>query len=289
MTKTGWQRYFEGWQVGLVLLAAAALSALLSTPLTIPPDHLPLPRVDRQEQRRVLHEDRTLARHALKALPPSVRQVGEGVRRLGAQSAQDSNTRRALLKQLKRLTHEARRRHGDKPLLQLRALQGHLLLAASRHLTAQPGTQAHLDELLQLGGQLVANGRLRGWFDASGFLGDERDLVDLFKVHWGQITGLSRNHPFSPSLNQWRNHYRFLLSQPGPTGADPTQETKLKLKYIAELRRHDSDYPSLLAKGILLRRAGNLKAAAANFRGQLQLHPNGPRSILTWNHLVSCL
>lgn len=288
MIQVGWRKLLEGWQVAAVVVGAALLTGALVAPHSIAPANLPLPRIDRREQLAELQRDRGRARLAVSSLPPPVRLVGEAMRRVGIMGDAPPHTRQIALKQLRRLTREARRREGDEALLQLRSLQSHLLVAASRNLASKPASKSLKLQLAELGGPLVVQGTARGWFDDTGFVGDERDLVELFKIHWARAAGLSTTHPFSPSLNQWRIYYRFLLSQPGSPGADPAKEARTKAHYVTELQAHDALYPALLARAVLMRQAGNCRLASQLLSSQLRHDPDTPRSMLVRNHLASC-
>lgn len=284
---TTWTRHIEGWPTGAFFVLCAAFTAALVTPIAIGTIALPLPQINRLEQMASLQRDRQLAVEALAGLPFSVEQVGLALRRTGAHDAEKTSSP-TQHRQLHRLALVARKRYGDTPLLKLRALQLQKFLHASRALLRMPDDPAARFQLAALGGQLVNQGRKRGWFGGTGFLGDERTLAVLFKIHWAHATRLVDSHPFAPSLTDWKIYYRFLLSSLPPAGVKPAVETRLKLKQVAELQRHDDDYPWLLAQGILLRRLDDAPRAAVALTAHRKARPNGQWSLLARNQLAGC-
>lgn len=223
---------------------------------------------------------------ALRGLPSPVERVAVALRRTGSHDAKASPSQ-VEHKQLRRLTKVARDRFGDEPLLQLRALQTHQFLRASRTLiSADPPTPA-TNNLESLGGQLVRHGRVRGWFSEQGFLGDERTAAVLFQIHWSRATGLIDTHPFAPDVNDWKIYYRFLLSAPVNSDVDPRTDARWKLQQVAQLQRHDAGYPWLLAQGILLRRANQPAKATVALLAHRKRHPEGDWSLLARNQLAA--
>ncbi len=277
---SGWSRHLNGWRAGAVVVLAALISASLVVPHPVDVGDLPLPQVDRREQLDSLRRTERRARQALAGLPPEVQLVGEAFERAGARLSTGLYSR-LHENQLRRLTRRARQLHGDEALLRLRALQSHRFVAAVRPGGDGSGAAA-------LGGALFRAGRQRGWFDAGGFTGDERTLITLFQVHWGRATALVADYPFSPTLNDWRIYYRFLLSRDAEPEQSPAQLARQKLQYLGELAQHDATYLAGLARGILLRQAGAAPSAALALQAHLTQHPDGPWTLIARNHLAAC-
>ena len=58
------ERYLAGWPAALALIGSGLLSAALLVPRAVPPRELPLPLIDRNEERRREASDAELAREA---------------------------------------------------------------------------------------------------------------------------------------------------------------------------------------------------------------------------------
>src|SRR5690606_17989087 len=123
------------------------------------------------------------------------------------------------------------------------------------------------DELNELGGNFVRKSANSGWLDATGRLTlnrSERSI--MFRIRWGTLTALGHNHPFRPSLDEWRGYYAFLLGHPESrprTGHDHAQQ---RLSYVNSLAKFDGDYPSDFARGVLMYQMGRFQQAAGAFQ-----------------------
>jgi hypothetical protein len=285
------RRHLEGWELGVVAVGIALASALVGVPRAVAPDVLPVPTVDRQEQRRERDADRERARSARASrLPYEVRAVGEAFRRAGALLASGyADTALAEVAELRGLARAARATHGDRSLLALRALQTELFLDA---LTGWEKNGTPTADLRELGGDFLAKAEQSGWIrNTHGLVPDDDERRLLFRARWGRLTGLFNVHPFSPTLNEWRAYYRFLLEHPesGPHRAGEQPAALELLKYVSALERHDPDYPIALSRGILHYWLGDHAQAAADFRQHLARHPAGPWRLRAQNHLAAAL
>lgn len=276
-------KHLEGWPSGLAVVAMAALSALLVVPRQVAPDWVPPPRVDRLEQRHLQQREAERAARARAGLPLEVRAVGEAFRQLGrVSSARDASPELARSALLARL-ETARQRHGDERLLELRALQAELFVEA---LMARSDSEP-TPERVELGGSLFTLGQQRGWFEQGPGRARRDELATLFRVYWADLLQL-RRHPFAPTLNEWRAYYRFLLSQPIRNAETRGHDLQLQLGYVAALAREDLEYPSQLARGVLLYRLGSIPRAAEQFVAHLQRQPDGPWTLRAKNYLAAC-
>jgi hypothetical protein len=280
--RTGWARHLEGWPVGLAIVSAAVLSALLVVPRQVEPRWVPPPVIDRVEQRASEQQEMTRRQLALAGLPLEVRSVGEAFRRLGQASAAGQAAPELLQAQLRRLARTAIERAGEESLLSLRALETQLFVQAVARSDAEPTA-----ELRELGGALLARGRRNGWFAPSPTAATRAELETLFRVYWADALDL-RRHPFAPTLNEWRVYYRFLLAQPVRTGPEREQDLQLRLGYVAALARNDLAYPLHVARGVLLYQRGAPADAAAEFAAHLEQHPDGPWTLRVKNYLAAC-
>ena len=283
-TRRGFGRHLEGWQMGLGVVLATVLFALLVVPRQVEPEIIPPPRIDRAEQRANLHLEQQRSARARAGLPLEVRSVGEALRRFGRASFDGNAAAGQMRDQLQRLARVGIERHGSERLLELRGLQTELFIdAVSARLGDEPGS-----ELRELGGSLLKTGQHRGWFAPSPWAADGKELDSLYRVYWAEALGLSQIHPYAPTLNEWRVYYRFLLSQPTAEGTERDGDLRRKLGYVAALSKHDQSYPAHLARGVLLYQRGAHAEAASEFRTHLERQPRGPWALRARNYLAAC-
>lgn len=286
-----WRRHTEGWPLLVVAVGIALMSAVLVVPRPTPPARvLPSPRIDRQEQRRVLalSEERAARAHA-EPLPYEVRAVGELLRRFGrAAAAGDQVASAALGGDLRRAAETARERQGDEALLLLRAVQGQLFLRALERWEASGAASPDDPELAELGGTFLATARASGWISGGRLILGRAERHTLFEIRWTDLVGLAKQGPLSPSLNQWRTYYGFLLRH--PAGArDARDADQRRLDVAQALGRVDPEFYTSLARGMLQVRLGDHAAAARSLQGHLAAHPNGPWQLIARNQLATAL
>ena len=279
----GLRRHLEGWPLGLGVVLAAVLTAALSVPRAVAPDLIPPPHIDRREQERTLEREKNRANAGRTALPREIRAVGEALRQLGRTAFAGEVGVEPYRNQLRRLASEAVTRYGTEKLLELRALQTELFVAALASSNGSPST-----ELRELGGNFYAAGLERQWFHGGPLAADASEAGTLYRVYWSEALGLGQEHPYGPSLNEWRVYYRFLLSQPLSTGAQRGSDVRRKLGYVAALAHHDPDYQVRFARGVLFYEAEAYAEAAAEFEAHLARNPDGPWSLRAKNHLAAC-
>ena len=269
--------------MGLVIVSAAVLSSVLVVPRRVEPELIPPPVIDRIEQAEHEALEHSRSARARAGLPRDVRAVGEAFRRFGRASSESEETSLVVQRQLQRLAQVAIAGYGNDALLELRALQSELFVQA---LLEGSDAEPTLEQR-ELGGRLLVTGRQRGWFAPSPTAAGRDELASLFRVHWADVLGL-RQHPYAPTLNEWRVYYRFLLSQPSPSGAEREGDLERKLGYVAALAQHDQSYPSHLARGVLLYQRGSAAAAAAELEAHLRDHPDGAWTLRAKNYLAAC-
>lgn len=285
----GFRRHFEGYDLGLTTALVVLTFALLALPRASVPDTLPLPRVDRSEACRSEAAERELAAHAeVDGLPFEVRAVGEAIRHFGRSSARGLDPSHDLEDIRARVKVVLDAGHGAL-LLRLRAVQTQYFLEAVRQFDDHAAPSADLEEL---GGGFLAQARKSAWLDPRGhLLADIATQRVLFQVRWADLIGKRGVFPFSPTLNEWRIYYRFLLLRPERDSAlvDANADDSARLSVVSALARKDSEYPAYVAQGYLLYRIGDAQAAASAYRTQLALHPSGPYALLTRNYLIYAL
>ncbi|HEU4578313.1 MAG TPA: hypothetical protein VFS67_08665 [Polyangiaceae bacterium] len=281
--RAGLARHLEGWPVGLAIVSAALLSALLVVPRRVEPVWVPPPVIDRIEQRQNAQLEEERRARARSGLPLAVRSVGEAFRRFAAASFASTAEPALQRDQLRRLARAALEQSGAEGLLQLRALQTELFVQAMQ---ARSDSEPTPDRT-SLGGSMFNLGRNRGWFAPSPTAAHRDELETLFRIYWADALDLHAA-PFAPTLNEWRVYYRFLLAQPIRPGPDREQDLSLQLGYVAALARHDLDYPAHLARGVLLFQRGAVAEAASEFLAHLEQHPDGPWALRAKNYLAAC-
>lgn len=278
----GWRAHLEGWQLGLVLVGTALVSAVVAAPRRVVPDAIPLPLADRGEQRRELREQETLAR-AAESVPLSydTRAVGESIRRFGvALAAGDASSAEALRAQLRRQVEESYEERSAE-LLQLRAVQMRMFLEAI-HDWEREGVES--TDLAELGGGFLETAEASGWItrEPRRVVLRPIELAVLFKVRWTKLVGLEESPEFRISLNDFRAYYRLLLQRPEGGGL-PDQR---RLAYVAAVEQRDLEYPSNLAKGVLFYRLGAYRRSVDALRAHVDSAPNGDWSLRARNYLA---
>lgn len=278
-----WERHLDGWQAGVAIVLAGLIAALLAAPRPVVPDAIPLPEVDRLEQRHTRQQIGALATEARAAgLSYDVRTIGEMIRRFG-QAATDGNVggSEQALSTLRDLAPEAADKSPNE-LAQLRAYQTEAFLAGLRTLEE---TGRATRDLVELGGRFLETARTSGWIDENNAVVlSEGDLVTLYTIRWSELCALTKHPAFGPSLNDWRAYYRILLQRPVRATATPDEQ---RLAYVGALERYDSDYPSALARGVLYYRLGAHRQAAEALRTHLERYPNGAWTLRAQNYLAA--
>jgi hypothetical protein len=219
-----------------------------------------------------------------------VRAVGESFRAYG-QAASSGETRRAAatLATLRRAAAKAAQQHGDEMLLRLRAVQANLFLRA---LARWEAIGEFTLELSELSGSLIQEAEAIGWVQPPHRLVlTTAERRTLFRIRWADLAGLKDRHPYSPTLNEWRTYYRFLLEHPSAAANHDIARarTRKQLQVIDALAKRDPQYPTLYAKGILLYRLGAFSDAALAFDLYLQQSADGSWDLRARNHLVAAL
>lgn len=279
------RRHFEGWQLGLLAVAMAVLSAWVAVPRPVEPTLLPLPLPDRRRLAEEREQDRALVESASRAgLPFEVRAVGELVRRHGLAGAHGDRRRATLA--MRDARDEARRalaQHGPDPLRRLRAVQTDLFL---REVESYVESGRESRELQELGGDFATRGAEVGWLGKDRSLAlSPTDLWALFRLRWTELVGLRRERALTPSLDDYRAYYRVLLEH--PEGKTPEERSTRQLDYVRALAGRDSAYPEHFARGVLLHRLGQRGRASDAFLRHLAEHPDGPWALRARNHALA--
>jgi TolA-binding protein len=288
-TGSGFRRHFEGYELGLATVGMVLTVALLALPRPSTPTTLPLPRADLAETRRMQRTTEELAALAeTEGLPFEVRAVGEAIRHLGRSNVEgldtshDEDDIRARVKVVEGSNQAPL-------LLRLRAVQAEYFARALRQFASDGKQSADLDEL---GGDFVAHARKAGWLDAQRhFVADDATALVLFQLRWADLIGKRTTFPFSPSLNDWRVYYRFLLEHPDQGTAEPDARAAdaARLQIVNALAKKDPDYPLEFAQGYLLFEMGDQDGAATAYRRYLGKHDGGPYTLLARNYLIYTL
>ncbi len=252
---------------------------------------LPLPSIDRAEADRSAARERELASRAeTTGLPFEVRAVGEAIRHFGSSVNHGIDTGHDLDDLRERMKAVVAKGQSSL-LLSLRAVQTEYFLRAVAQCERERKSNTELDEL---GGDFLLHAQHNRWFDARGhFLADEATRRVLFQLHWADLIEKRGTFPFSPTLNDWRLYYRFLLRYPEPEGTllgdEESADNAARVRVVNALSRKDPDYPAFFARGYLFDRLGDREAAATAYRTHLGQHESGPYALLARNYLIHTL
>jgi hypothetical protein len=276
--KTGWRKHVEGWQVALVLTVCAAAPSLLAIPHATISREIPLPTIDRAEQRRVAQRDRELARDA--TLPYETRAIGDALRRYGVLRARGEQTAAQwILNDMQTAVRAAQRDHQLQPLLRLRAVQAQLFVSATDRLRVASPPDSDPD-VFELGGEFVKEARAAGWLGPLGLRATAEELRTWFVIRWNQLTQLTQEPLFAASLDDWRCYYAFLLRDDHRPPDVPWGDVlSYRARVISALAQKDPDYPFDLAQGLLSCQAGDYTTCSDLLLRHLRRSPNGPWSL----------
>ncbi len=109
----------------------------------------------------------------------------------------------------------------------------------------------------------------------------------FFPIRWAELTGLRGTGAFTPTLDEWRVYYGFLLAH--PEGATASDRLRGQFNYVTALAKRDATYPLWLARGVLQYQQGSMPEAADAFQVHLAEHPDGPYSLRAKNYLLATL
>jgi hypothetical protein len=278
LSKTGWRKHFDGWQLAIVLAVCAATPALLAVPHATISREIPLPTIDRAEQHRALQREHDLTNQA--TLPYAARAIGEAVRRYGALRAKDEvSAANWVLMDIQNAVVSAQRDQQLPQLLQLRAVQTQLFLAATDQLRGSAPLEANT-ELLELGGEFVKEARAAGWLTSQALHATHDELRAWFLIRWNTLTQLTQQPQFAASLNEWRTYYRFLLRDDhSPPGVPQADMLSYRTRVLGALTEKDPDYPIDLGRGLLSCQLGDYATCSDLLQRHLQRSPDGPWSL----------
>ncbi len=290
-------------------MTIALLATIVAVPRAVAPSEVPEPNTEPNALRAIQAADFRAAKRVAKlaeqgALPFELQQLGQCVRDFGRAdalqegSAKESAHRCAVVAASKAVAIDA------ESVVGLRAYQAHLFL---RKLKEYLRTGLPSNDLLELAGSFVRNGRAFHWFDpATATLAmGESELLALYKKRWNEITGL-KGERLALSIDEERTLFGFWLSHP------PVSETSLakeasdaarraravleaearnvqRLEKIRSLGKLDPSYPAAFAEGVVRFQQGRFEEAAVAFERHLAAHPDGPWTLRARNHLKAAL
>ena len=268
----GW---LDGWPLILPSVGLALVAVVMAVPRATEPRWVPEPVVHPRRLNAELARTAGLARQArMHPLPFALRELGEVYRRLGRTQYEVSKPLVGDQVQAWRgMLHTVKADVGDLPVLQLRALQCELLVAAVQdwQTTGNVG-----DDLIELGGDLVSIVK------ASHVTLTEPERWALALKRWTTLAGLTKQNEFRASREVELTQLHFFYQQ-SMYGEDPLATRSRILKRYADL---DSTYPMDYALGVLLVQSGQVDTAASHFVRHLELHPDGAFALRARNHLL---
>ena len=296
----GWQRHFDGWQAGLVLVIMVASAIVIGLPRAAVPEHTPAPAIDQAALSAVMRADDERAMRANEdQLDVDVRAVGREMRAFNEVVA--SGRRDELAEARVRLIRAVKNAVAvdEEGLAALRAYQlGRFL----QELRAWQRTGTISDELIALSGDFVTSMSVHRWCtEGRELVMGERVLRVLYKKRWTDLAGL-RGPLFDLTLDEDRVRYDFLLRHPfvptigGQTVSieagspmDRSRRGEARLKILERLSQRDPSYPAELARGVILFRMNRYAVAADAFRAHLEERPDGPYTLHARNYLKAAL
>jgi hypothetical protein len=268
----GW---LDGWPLILPSAGLALIAAILAVPRPTEPRWVPEPVMHPRILDAELARATALAGQArAQPLPFAVRELGEVYRRIGR--TQYEVTKPFVSDQVQAwrgMLRTVQEHVGNQPVLQLRALQCELLVAAI-HDWQSTGNIG--ENLIELGGDMVPLVR------ATHETLTEPMQWALALKRWTSLAGLGKQNDFSASREVELTQLHFFYQQP-PVGEDLLAIRMHIVKRYADL---DSSYPVDYAVGVLLVQSGRADTAATYFAKHLQLHPNGAFALRARNHLL---
>lgn len=287
------KKLMDGWQAGAIVVAVAIVVALVSVPRPAVIDELPLPRTNLRIVAERSRVDEARARTLENQRPDyDVRALGEAIRLYGAaDAAGDTPLGSRYLQKVGEATVPALA-HGAEAVLSLRAFQMTLFL---RELRAWEHSGVETAELRELAGGIIALLKRSQWVQPSGqgfTLKPDRFVLEiLFRKRWNELTGF-KDPPFAVSLDEERAAYAFMLLHPiVAPGTAPDRASQCRaadqyvLRKVVELSAIDPQYPSELARGMLLLRMGRPKDAVDVLAARVDRGDSGPYAMLVRNTL----
>lgn len=293
------------------LLVGVVFSALLF-PRAVPPDDVPLPRLD---ERRLAETERAddarAASAASSPLPAEVRTLGEALRAFN--TAEERNAPATAWPDLRNEVDRARRvalEKGFDPIVTLRAVQMSRFLDEV-HVWQRTGTAS--PELAAVGGSFLRRMALAGWVEGNRLALTDSQLRVAFKLKWNAVARFESTPELAPTVDEVRALYTFYLLHPHApeasreaiASARKTARTQAdcealaageklaaeqwRLDKIDKLGQIDADYPAGFARAVGLYRTAKYDASAKAFDEWLRAHPDGPLALRARNHLRAAM
>ncbi len=292
--KSSWEKRFEGWQLGLLVVVIASSITAVVVPRSAVPEGLPPSSVTPAEIEVVRAENARLAdRAAAGPLHSTAALLGARMRLVGRSEwdADDSQVN---------LAYESVLDAGKVALFQdvdsvaqLQAYQARLFRQAYLHFLH---TGERTDDLIELGGSTLAQFAQNGWFQTEADLPPYTDVMleAFFKRRFTRLIGST--HPqLAGDPREERAVISFLLANPPRISIE--QEANLGgdgkgtylLRRIDDLAKLEPTYPVPYAKGIVLYQMGHFEASAIAFDTYLQQVSSGPYRLRAVNYLKSAV
>lgn len=286
-------RLFEGWQVGVVTVGIVALVAAVIVPRSASPDGLPPPSVTRAEIRAAELRTREQAVAATEdGLSQDVALLGARLRVLGRVEATGNDV--DITRAGASLAEAARPALTKDPggVVKLRAYQA-LRFVDAFHAYMMSGEYS--DELLELGGDTLAQLKHEGWLQTLDTApADYRVLLTaIYKRRFKKLIGAHPALEYDPV--EERVLIGYFLEHP-PRTALASNERELEatqggflISQLDDLAKLEPAYPFAFAKGIVFYRMGRFEESSAAFDFYLQTVENGPYRLRAINYLKASI
>ena len=302
----------DGRVLAIVPVIVGVVFAALLFPRAVPPDDVPLPRLDERRLGQLERDDDArAARAAAEPLPAEVRSLGEAIRDFN--TAEDAASPATSWPDLRASVDRARRialEKGVASIVTLRAVQMRRFLD---EVHAWQKTGEASPELAAVGGSFLKRMTAAGWVEGRKLAFTDGELRVAFKLKWNAVARFDTTSELEPALDEMRALYTFYLLHPHApeasreaiASARKTARTQAdceslaagermaaeqwRLDKIDSLGRIDPDYPVGFARGVALYRTAKYDAASRAFDEWLRAHPNGPLALRARNHLRAAL
>ncbi|MBL9025587.1 MAG: hypothetical protein JNL21_25550 [Myxococcales bacterium] len=284
----GLARHFEGWQLGVVIVAMAAIAVAVMVPRSVLPEEVPLPRLAPRE-----------------VAEARARAVASGRALDGAAPSENVRILAARLRAYSLAEHAGDRLEMQHAAERVLELSGPLLVAEPQamldlraHLTERfvrafyvfARTGAEVEDLAVVGGDAAQTFTKKGWVDDSNDPTFDLVLRSFYKRRFGGL--VSPGAPLPIDDVEERARVRFLIRHPprldfpDPQGLFSGHYVLSQLDDAAAL---DPAYPLRYAQGIALFHVGKYEASAAAFDAYLLERPDGPYHLRAVNYLKTAV
>jgi hypothetical protein len=274
-----WNKYADGWQVGVLAVGIAAVVALLVVPRSVEPAGVPIPIVAPRDIADVRETTRARAATLDRPdVPEVVRALGGQIRAYGrAEAAGQPRPIESARVAVATLAAPAL----ETSPADVAALEARYATAFAEAFRAFAATGEQSTDLVELGGDAMKTFVERGWMPESGAIPEDFDVVmeSFYRRRFVALVG------DDPALAEPKAESRARLAYLMRRAARSSDGDAAMMRYIDEASSLEPSYPVPYARGIVLYRMGRFEAAAASFDAFLEERSSGPYRLRAANYL----